>query len=62
MKFKSITEIPQEGDYWQKKRIILKYVDEEQIELFLQVLEAIAEENGIKVEDGELDYIMGADY
>ncbi len=47
---------------WYKKRILLRYVDEEQMELFYEILKTIAEENGIKVENGEVDYIMGSDY
>ena len=47
---------------WLKKRVLLKYVDEEQMELFYSILKTIAEENGIKVEDGEADYALGSDY
>lgn len=47
---------------WFKKRVLLKYVDEEQMELFYSILRTIAEENGIKVEDGEADYALGSDY
>lgn len=47
---------------WLKKRILLQYVDEEQMELFYAILKTIAEENGIKVEDGEADYALGSDY
>jgi|TARA_R100000808_G_C2050935_1_gene86513 hypothetical protein len=56
------SDIHDNGSIWLKKRIILKYVDDEQIELFLEVLKAIAEENGIKVENGDIDYMLGADY
>ncbi len=47
---------------WLKKRILLKYIDEDQMELFYSILKTIAEENGIKVEDGEADYVLGTDY
>lgn len=47
---------------WLKKRVLLQYVDEEQMELFYSILKTIAEENGIKVEDGEADYALGSDY
>ena len=61
MKFEMVSDIRDNGSIWHKKRIILKYVDEEQIELFLEVLKAIAEENGIKIENGDIDYMLGAD-
>ena len=39
-----------------------QFNDEEQMELFYKVLLSIAEENGIKIEDGDIDYILGSDY
>ena len=62
MKPTSISDIPKNGDILHKKRLIFKYSDEDQMELFLSVLRAIAQENGIKVEDGSYDYIIGKDY
>ena len=62
MKFEIIPDARDKRPIWYKKRIILKYVDDEQIDLFLEVLKAIAEENGIKVENGDIDYMLGADY
>ena len=59
---KSLSPMANREPTWYKKRILLKYVDEEQMELFYEILKAIAEENGIKVENGEADYIMGSDY
>tara|TARA_R110000744_G_scaffold47257_2_gene104103 strand:- start:6074 stop:6265 length:192 start_codon:yes stop_codon:yes gene_type:complete len=54
----SIDRVP----IWHKKRVLLKYIDEDQMELFYAILKTIAEENGIKVEDGEADYVIGLDY
>tara|TARA_R100001082_G_C4349390_1_gene153821 strand:- start:41 stop:229 length:189 start_codon:yes stop_codon:yes gene_type:complete len=62
MKPNSISDIPKNGDILYKKRLIFKYSDEDQMELFLSVLRSIAQENGIKVEDGSYDYIIGKDY
>ena len=50
-----VSDIRDNGSIWHKKRIILKYVDKEQIELFLEVLKAIAEENFIRGYQQALD-------
>ena len=60
MSVKSLSD--QKNPKFLKKRITLKYIDEEQMELFYKVLLSIAEENGIKIEDGDIDYILGSDY
>jgi|TARA_Y100001951_G_C11271371_1_gene259005 hypothetical protein len=60
MSVKSLSD--QQNPKFLKKRITLKYIDEEQMELFYKVLLSIAEENGIKIEDGDIDYILGSDY
>tara|TARA_R110002020_G_scaffold167486_3_gene355811 strand:+ start:1972 stop:2160 length:189 start_codon:yes stop_codon:yes gene_type:complete len=62
MEAKSLSPMAHDEPTWYKKRILLKYVDEEQIELFYEILKTIAEENGIKVEDGQADYALGSDY
>tara|TARA_R110001583_G_scaffold12003_1_gene53553 strand:+ start:620 stop:802 length:183 start_codon:yes stop_codon:yes gene_type:complete len=60
MSVKSLSD--QQNPKFLKKRITLKYIDEEQMELFYKVLLSIAKDNGIAVEDGDIDYILGSDY
>ena len=60
MSVKSLSD--QQNPKFLKKRITLKYIDEEQMELFYKVLLSIAKDNGIEVEDGDIDYILGSDY
>ena len=60
MSVKSLSD--QQNPEFLKKRITLKYIDVEQMELFYKVLLSIAKDNGIEVEDGDIDYILGSDY
>jgi hypothetical protein len=45
-----------------KKLVVIESIDEEKLLSFMNVLEAVAEDMGLKVTDGEMHYFMGADY
>tara|TARA_X000001388_G_scaffold77172_2_gene76830 strand:+ start:969 stop:1157 length:189 start_codon:yes stop_codon:yes gene_type:complete len=54
--------IPKNGDILHRERIILESPNRDEIEMFLEVLKAIAKENKITVKDGNSDYSIGSDY
>ena len=45
-----------------KKFVVIESKDEEKLLSFMIVLEAVAEDMGLKVTDGEMHYLMGVDY